>query len=148
MTVLVACGWFVYYINYFQQDKEGGFNFERDKDVLTPEQLAFKYGPVRQMAYFRQIDFALEEFYAQKGFYPKDLSELLPVIPAVGQIINDHYDGFLYAYSSEDNPQHYHFGIKLSEHMKELEYDSDFDSKKEDCINGFDGADPIFDNIN
>lgn len=139
---LMAGGWFVY-THYFKQYPKTADEFELDKKRLTPEQLAFKYDPGRQLFYMSQIKLALEMYYGQKKSYPNDLSELA----SITSIARDHHDDFFYAYYPESNPQHCHLGIKLSSYMRELDNDDDFNSKEKGYINGFNGADPIYDKV-
>lgn len=86
--------------------------------------------------------------------YPQSLDELIPAylkempVDRDGTAIN-----FLYARSQDDD--HFHLGTKLQIYQggtflsakspHPLSYDSDFNSVTANYLNGFDGADPVYD---
>lgn len=87
------------------------------------------------------IQIPLKFYFDDNDFYPESLNNL-DVNSDLEESIREY--GILYAYSKDKKK--YHVGIKLDkEDYPGFGKDKDFNSKTEGFINGFDGADPIYD---
>ncbi len=84
-------------------------------------------------------------FVETNKIYPKKLKELDSLPPEIKQSIEEGIINYMYAYSSDG--QCYHIGVKLEESNSVLEHDTDLDSVAEGYINGFSGADPVYDMV-
>lgn len=94
----------------------------------------------------RQINLGIEMYQSENGYFPKNLIDLYPTSIANKDILED--ENVYYASYPAENPNKYHIGIKISGDRNELNEDNDFDSQSAGYINGFNGADPIYDLTN
>lgn len=96
----------------------------------------------------KYIQGGLDKYYKDKRVYPKTLAELKPrylqLIPGYSS-----EKGYLYAYFPKDKPTAFHLGTPLGGRNEEspmaLEGDADFNSNTAQYVDGFSGADPVYD---
>lgn len=90
----------------------------------------------------------LEKYYKDKHAYPKKLDELVPLYLRVLPKYSSQKDYF-YAYYPNNKPTAYHIGTLLGGRNqaspKAFAEDADLNSEKVGYVNGFAGADPIYD---
>lgn len=100
---------------------------------------------INNIAYLQE---GLKKYYAEKKMYPKKLGELLPRYLYVIPKYSSDKD-YLYAYFPAEKPFAYHIGTLLGGRNivspQTLSADSDFNSEKVKYVNGFNGADPMYD---
>lgn len=100
------------------------------------------------------IYYEIESYYDDNDYFPTSLSELEKFVESkttgdeIKKLPKDPETGedYLYAYYPAENPTAYHLGVILEiKDDKDLNDDSDFNSKAAGYVNGFDGKDPVFD---
>jgi len=96
----------------------------------------------------KSLQTALEKYYANKLVYPTKLSQLAPSFMYLVPKYSSNED-YLYAYYPADKPTKYHLGAKLGgknpADTRIFSQDADFNSNQAGYVNGFDGADPVYD---
>lgn len=100
---------------------------------------------VNNITYIKE---GLKKYYAEKKAYPKKLSELVPRYLYIAPRYSSDVE-YLYAYFPAEKPSAYHLGAPLGgrniNSPGALSSDADFHSEKAKYVNGFNGADPVYD---
>ncbi|MBI3685223.1 hypothetical protein HY250_02355 [Candidatus Azambacteria bacterium] len=96
----------------------------------------------------KYLQAGLEKYFTEKRTYPKKLGELAPKYISIVPKYSSKKD-YLYAYYPKEKPSAYHLGAPLggrnAASPQAFSQDADFNSEKIKYINGFDGADPVYD---
>ena len=121
---------------------------EKDQQVATTKLLATDPSDPSHINNIKYIKDGLEKYYNDKRMYPKGLQELVPVYLRIVPKYSSSRDYF-YAYYPKDKPTAYHLGTLLGGRNQAspeaFASDADLNSEKAGYINGFVGADPIYD---
>lgn len=121
---------------------------QEDQIEATKKLLATDPTDPSHVSNIKYIQAGLEKYYNDKRAYPKKLDELVPFYISVLPKYSSQKEYF-YAYYPKDKPTAYHIGTLLGGRNgmspKAFAEDADFDSSKESYVNGFPGADPIYD---
>jgi len=109
----------------------------------TVKQRSIEAGLIRNI---NQLQMSLSFYFDQNGVLPSSLSELYPQFISDKKIVEN--KNYLYAYPKDRKTLTYHLGIKLQadvENQPALKNDDDFNSISARYVNGFNGADPVYD---
>lgn len=121
---------------------------EKEQQITTAKLLATDPSDPSHINNIKYIQEGLEKYYNDKQMYPKSLEELKPTYVRILPKYSSSKDYF-YAYYPKDKPTTYHLGALLGGRNqvspKAFAEDTDLNSEKAGYVNGFAGADPIYD---
>ena len=121
---------------------------EKDQQIATAKLLATDPSDPSHINNLKYIKEGLEKYYHDKKMYPKELNDLVPLYVRIVPKYSSSKDYF-YAYYPKDKPRAYHLGALLGGRnqasSKAFAEDADLNSEKAGYVNGFAGADPIYD---
>lgn len=121
---------------------------EKKQQEATVKLLATDPSDPAHVNNIKYIVDGLEKYYKDKHAYPKKLDDLMPLYVRIVPKYSSSKDYF-YAYYPKDKPTAYHIGALLGGRNqaspKAFVEDADLNSEKAGYMNGFAGADPIYD---
>jgi len=148
--VLGGTSWYFYNQKNNTSQNSEAKNKELQEKNLTEEQrkqleiVKQRFVEANMIGNINQLQMSLDFYFKQNGVLPASLNELYPKFIADKKIVEN--EKYLYAYSYDRKTLTYHLGIKLeAENQPILKNDKDFNSISAGYINGFDGADPVYD---
>lgn len=121
---------------------------EQQQQEATKKLLATDPSDPSHVTNIKYIVDGLEKYYNDKKTYPKKLDELMPTYLKIVPKYSSQKDYF-YSYYPETKPTAYHIGTLLGGRNeispKAFAEDADLNSVNAGYVNGFNGADPVYD---